>query len=798
MLRRLLLLAACGLVTGTAAAPPVSVSAADGSIALSFAGADISSTTLGEAAVVQPAFTLAEFSSGASGPPANSSENLAANGDFSAVDPSDPTRAKGWTAALDYPLAYARVTDKQLTRAGHTAAIRVTTPNATAKAGAAYQWNAPTGKPLTADSIIISAWSKALADDGGGGDYALYVDLVYEDGAPKWGSRADFSSGAHDWEYNYHIISLEKPVKEISIYCLYRGRKGSVLFDSVSVGLPASGAASEGLVGSSYAVGDQNNISAVTVHANCVSSLPAVGYNLTATFKAREDHIRVSTQATHHLSVFRCLFLRDCLWLQVDGGVVTSTSDGSPPPDRAVALSFALPLAAQGWNLWSDTDTPTTIGPERQYSGQSDTLKGSPNPIDLYPFTALTSPDGTEGIMLAIPMEEIVYVQRTHYSTRNSSLVLTFDFGLSKQSDVYPNMAAFSCLVFALKHPQHGFRGALQQYYEAFPHAFLERTIRDQGIWMPFKSDFSTIEGGWEDFGIKFQEGGGATKDERYMNAHGVGIYPYVEPHILHWPLPKGMLATWENINHTVMDCVANPDKYKHCSGDGNDCRGLCKMIAENAVVDNTGKWIFIVEHAEWNEGALLYADLNPTTLNDPSSRATAELGAVTSFYKKAVAEGVTLSGQYIDSTMGFDACGMVNQRKASLRTSAHPPVFDVEGNVGVLFAQSLFSFLKIVSDTVRSRGQYLFGNALFDIPQLSFPGIFDISGTETGWQNDGEFYPPTPMQHRFKRAMTAAQPYLYLMDTDFSTWGYDDTDQCELQYLCQLFRTFLLKMQKE
>ena len=48
-------------------------------------------------------------------------------------------------------------------------------------------------------------------------------------------------------------------------------------------------------------------------------------------------------------------------------------------------------------------------------------------------------------------MEDIVYVQRTHYSTRNSSLVLTFDFGLSNQSDVYPNMAAFSCLVFALK-----------------------------------------------------------------------------------------------------------------------------------------------------------------------------------------------------------------------------------------------------------------------------------------------------------------------------------------------------------
>ena len=110
----------------------------------------------------------------------------------------------------------------------------------------------------------------------------------------------------------------------------------------------------------------------------------------------------------------------------------------------------------------------------------------------------------------------------------------------------------------------------------------------------------------------------------------------------------------------------------------------------------------------------------------------------------------------------------MVNLRKASLRTSRHPPVFDVDGHVGVLFAQSLFSFLKIVSDTVRGRGQHLFGNALWDIPALSFPSLFDVSGTETGWQNDGEFYPPTPTEHRFKRAMTGAQPYLYLMDTDF------------------------------
>ena len=57
---------------------------------------------------------------------------------------------------------------------------------------------------------------------------------------------------------------------------------------------------------------------------------------------------------------------------------------------------------------------------------------------------------------------------------------------------------------------------------------------------------------------------------------------------------------------------VANPAKYAHCAGDGNDCRQLCKMIADNAVVDAKGQWLFVVEHADWNDGALLYADQMP------------------------------------------------------------------------------------------------------------------------------------------------------------------------------------------
>jgi hypothetical protein len=75
----------------------------------------------------------------------------------------------------------------------------------------------------------------------------------------------------------------------------------------------------------------------------------------------------------------------------------------------------------------------------------------------------MTSPGGTEGIAVGVPMEDIVYVQRTHFVTETSSLIITFDFGLTNRSNVFPSMGSFTVLLYALNRPQDGFRGALQQ-----------------------------------------------------------------------------------------------------------------------------------------------------------------------------------------------------------------------------------------------------------------------------------------------------------------------------------------------
>ena len=65
--------------------------------------------------------------------------------------------------------------------------------------------------------IIVGGWSKA-ENVGGGGDYGLFLDVIYEDGTPWWGKTANWTRGSHDWQYTAEVYRPEKPVREIRAY----------------------------------------------------------------------------------------------------------------------------------------------------------------------------------------------------------------------------------------------------------------------------------------------------------------------------------------------------------------------------------------------------------------------------------------------------------------------------------------------------------------------------------------------------------------------------------------------------
>jgi hypothetical protein len=84
--------------------------------------------------------------------------------------------------------------------------------------------------------IIVSGWSRAEGVSGASdGNYSLYVDAVYADGAALYGQIAPFRTGTHDWEMQSVTIRPANPIKSLTLYALFRSKTGRVWFDDVSL-----------------------------------------------------------------------------------------------------------------------------------------------------------------------------------------------------------------------------------------------------------------------------------------------------------------------------------------------------------------------------------------------------------------------------------------------------------------------------------------------------------------------------------------------------------------------------------
>ena len=80
--------------------------------------------------------------------------------------------------------------------------------------------------------IVVGGWSKAKGV-GTGGDYCVYLDIIYDDGTPWWGKTSDWTRGTHDWQYTAQVFYPQKPVREIRAYIFLRRTSGTAWFDDI-------------------------------------------------------------------------------------------------------------------------------------------------------------------------------------------------------------------------------------------------------------------------------------------------------------------------------------------------------------------------------------------------------------------------------------------------------------------------------------------------------------------------------------------------------------------------------------
>ena len=118
--------------------------------------------------------------------------------------------------------------DRQ-TRHGGQAAICCTSSGAEEMHGVTQvlRYEKPDRRP-----IIIGGWSKAEGV-GAGGDYSLFLDVIYDDDTPWWAKTCPWSRGTHDWQYASQVFWPKKPVREIRAYLLLRRTSGKAWFDDV-------------------------------------------------------------------------------------------------------------------------------------------------------------------------------------------------------------------------------------------------------------------------------------------------------------------------------------------------------------------------------------------------------------------------------------------------------------------------------------------------------------------------------------------------------------------------------------
>lgn len=165
-------------------------------------------------------------------------------------------------------------------------------------------------------------------------------------------------------------------------------------------------------------------------------------------------------------------------YIRMVGNVADETGE-----ERALDLTFALPIDAAGW-LWETDitdrvpipDTAATVSVYKQSLSaglgpvNSTRLTGD---VAAFPFVAISSIEAQQGLTLAIPAD-VPMVFDGGYD--KGLLQLTVKVGTSPDYKT-PNKTRFEMMAFSHE-PRWGFRDALRRYYEFFPQYFTDRAPR--------------------------------------------------------------------------------------------------------------------------------------------------------------------------------------------------------------------------------------------------------------------------------------------------------------------------------
>ncbi len=622
--------------------------------------------------------------------------------------------------------------------------------------------------------LTIRGWSRAENVTGSPDNgYSLYVDIIYADDTTLWGQAVSFGCGTHDWEQRQFVLLPDKPVKSLTLHCLFRGHTGKVWFDDVSLaelptpagavmfqGVPVVAAptlaAKPKLPERTFATKDNlkltlrdNTISSLTI-AGTELATPASSGFLARDFAANSDFFTFSNGVCAELK----LKLKTQITSQSDALVVEGHVADTAEKDRAVTLLFALPVDASGWRWGDDIRHQRVIAGEGEFVNSVSVPCGADGRMSRYPLAAIWN--DRVGLALALDMEHPAQY-RLVYHAGTRQFFIAYDFGLTTETARFPSSADFRFVLFRFD-PRWGFRAALQKFYDLFPAQFAKR-VKREGVWMPF-TDIARVPGS-EDFGFAFQEG---APNVAFDDQHDIASFVYVEPMSYWLPLAPETPRTYASALATLTNDLAGARSPEQ--------RAMAAATFTSGIHTADDQFSLYLVKAPWCDGGVF--TLNPTPglpvrKDYPTTKADVMQEAIAAaFEKNRPAAGSTntgLDGVYLDS---FEMSGsQLNYRRDHFPFSATPLVFDPNGRPAQLMIFNTWEFARGLAREMRARHKLMFANGvLWNFP---FPApLLDVLGSEVNWLHQGEYLPDTDVAMNFRRALCYQKPYCLLLNTDY------------------------------
>jgi hypothetical protein len=669
---------------------------------------------------------------------------LLRNGGFEEVEGG---KARGWSAG---PKGY-RVAGSE-GRAG-SAALTCESPSGEGWFGAAQ--TVTLNRTSTAP-LVVRGWSKAENVSGGADSgYSLYVDLAYADGTPLWGQTGNFRCGTHDWERREFVILPDKPVKTLTLHCLFRGHAGKVWFDDVSVDeVKAEGGA---VLFQGVPVVAANVTSRLTPGIDIRLDLTSASTNgvfLARDVAANSDVFRMDGGAATELGLRVAPELTGrSNHLAIRGRVSDTTGK-----DRAVSLIFALPLDATGGHWGDDIHRRRIIQGNGEFVNQVAIRCGAAGTMSLYPVAAVWNAQA--GVALALDMAQPA-VYRVGYHAGLKMLFIAYDFGLVKETARFPSSADFRFVIYRFD-PQWGFRAAWQKYMEIFPDHFAVRA-KEQGLWMPF-TDVSKVQG-WEDFGFKFHEG---NNNVPWDDEHGILSFRYTEPMTWWMRMRKGVPRTFAEAVQARDQLAAGPNDHQ---------RQMAEVSKVAAMHDEANQPALLFRNEPWCDGAVWSLNPNPQLTPTAANAATVHWNDSNREALYGPKAKGRLDGEYLDSLEGYVTADL-NFRRDHFRDTTVPLTFSADTRQPALFkGLAVFEFTKWMADDVHRLGKLMFANGVPYRFTYLCPWL-DVLGTETDWLRAGQYQPASFQQMDLWRTLSGAKPYLLLMNTDYDKFTPDIVEQ--------------------